>query len=417
MGVTGQSRRWDTSYEWKAVLLLGLGFGLVGLDRWILQPLFPFIAADLGLEEGDAGYLAGVLGVLWGVFAIFSGRLSDKIGHRRILIPAILLFSLLSGLSGMAQSLVALAMIRALMGAMEGTYCPTSFTAVAAASKPARRGFNQGLQQSGFALLGLALGPIIATQLLRVVPDWRWVFWIVAVPGFIVGVLLFLVLREPRDTQGGDLIGATGEGGRWLEILRTRNILVCMLALLCAMSCVFVLSAMVPVYLVSVLELTPTEMGVVTSAIGFGGFVGQFGWPGLSDRFGRKPLAILGFVMATVSVVWFAGTGASIPALFVALFVVSFFCLGNIALITGPIATESAPAGLISSSIGFVVGAGEIFGGGVAPIIAGGVANAFGLPNVLWVAFAGVTLGIVVCFFLEETAPIRKASEEPGPVA
>ena len=87
-----------------------------------------------------------------------------------------------------------------------------------------------------------------------------------------------------------------------------------MLALFCAMSCVFVLSAMVPMYLVNVLQLTPAQMGVVTSAIGFGGFFGQFGWPGLSDRFGRKPLAILGFVGATASVWWFANTGASVVA-------------------------------------------------------------------------------------------------------
>ena len=165
--------------------------------------------ADLGLADGDAGRLAGILGISWGVLAIFSGRLSDAIGHRKVLIPAILLFSLLSGVSGLAQGLTALILIRALMGAMEGTYCPTSFTAVAAASKPARRGFNQGLQQSGFALLGLALGPIIAIQLLNVVPSWRWVFWIVAIPGFVVGLLLFFTLREPKDTQAGALIGAT----------------------------------------------------------------------------------------------------------------------------------------------------------------------------------------------------------------
>ena len=334
---------WDTSYEWKAVALLGIGFGLVGLDRWIIAPLFPFIAQDLGLAEGEIGRLAGILGVLWGVFAIFSGRLSDKIGHRKVLIPAILLFSLMSGLSGMVSGLTAMILIRALMGAMEGTYCPTSFTAVAAASKPERRGFNQGLQQSGFALLGLALGPLIATQLLNVVPSWRWVFWIVAIPGFVVGILLFLVLREPKDTQGGRLIGATSASGAWIDVLKAPNIIVCMAALLCAMSCVFVLSAMVPVYLINVLQLTPAQMGVVTSAIGFGGFFGQFGWPGLSDRFGRKPLAILGFVGATLSVWWFAGIGAAVMPLFVALFVCSFFCLGNIALITGPIATESAP--------------------------------------------------------------------------
>lgn len=400
---------WDTGYEWKAVALLGVGFGLVGLDRWILAPLFPYIAQDLHLAEGHAGRLAGILGVLWGIFAIFSGNLSDKIGHRKILIPAILLFSLLSGLSGMAQGFAALLTIRAVMGAMEGTYCPTSFTAVAAASKPSRRGFNQGLQQSGFALFGLALGPLIATQLLTVVPSWRWVFWIVAIPGFVIGLLLFLVLREPKDTQAGKLIGATETTASWASVLRVPNILVCMLALLCAMSGVFVLSAMVPVYLVNVLKLSAAEMGVVTSAIGFGGFLGQFGWPGLSDRFGRKPLAILGFVGATIAVWWFARTGASVLPLFVALFVCSFFCLGNIALITGPIATESAPPGLLSSGIGVVVGAGEIFGGGIAPYIAGGIADAYGLPSVLTVALVGVALGIFVCFALRETAPSKVA--------
>ena len=396
---------WDTSYEWRTVALLGIGFGLVGLDRWIIASLFPAMAADLGLPEGEIGRLAGILGILWGVFAIFSGRLSDQIGHRKVLIPAIVLFSLMSGFSGLVQGLVTLVWIRAIMGAMEGTYCPTSFTAVAAASKPERRGFNQGLQQSGFALMGFALGPIIATQLLNVVPSWRWVFWICAIPGFVVGVMLYFHLREPKDTQAGALIGATQASGAWLDVLKTPNIVVCMVALLCAMACVFVLGAMVPVYLTNALQLAPTDVGLVASALGFGGFLGQFGWPGLSDRFGRKPLAILGFVGATLSVWWFASTGAAVLPLFVALFVCSFFCLGNVALITGPIATESAPRGLISAAIGVVVGAGEIFGGGVAPIIAGNVTDRFGLPAALNVALAGVALGIVVCLFLRETAP------------
>jgi len=410
MSTTGTSARWDTSYEWKTVALLGVGFGLVGLDRWIIASLFPAMAADLGLPEGEIGRLAGILGVLWGLFAIFSGRLSDAIGHRKVLIPAIILFSLMSGFSGMVQGLVTLVWIRAIMGAMEGTYCPTSFTAVAAASRPERRGFNQGLQQSGFALMGFALGPIIATQLLQVVPSWRWVFWICAIPGFVVGVLLYFHLREPKDTQAGALIGATQASGSWLDVLKTPNIVVCMIALLCAMACVFVLGAMVPIYLTNALQLAPTDVGLVASALGFGGFLGQFGWPGLSDRFGRKPLAILGFIGATLAVWWFANTGAATLPLFVALFVCSFFCLGNVALITGPIATESAPRGLISSAIGVVVGAGEIFGGGVAPIIAGGVTDRFGLPSALNVALAGVALGIVVCFFLRETAPSKTSA-------
>jgi MFS family permease len=412
------NKTWDTVYEWKVVTLLGLGFGLVGLDRWIIAPLFPAMAEDLGLDYQAIGNLVGVLGLTWGVFAIFSGRLSDKIGHRKVLIPAILAFSLLSGFSGMATGLVSLIVIRALMGAMEGSYCPTSFTAVAAASLPRRRGFNQGLQQSGFALLGLGLGPIIATQLLLVVPSWRWVFWIVAIPGFVIGALLYFVLREPAQTQGGALIGAAPEAGApagsWVEVLKSRNIVLCMLALFCAMSCVFVLSALVPNYLVDYLQLTTAQMGIVTSALGFGGFFGQFGVPGLSDIFGRKLMAIVGFIGAAVSLWIFSRTGADPVLLFIGLFVVSFFCLGNVALITGPIATEAAPAGLISSAIGIVVGSGEIFGGGVAPSIAGYIANNYGIENVLYVALTGVTLGIVVSLFLRETSPRKIALREPG---
>ena len=52
-----------------------------------------------------------------------------------------------------------------------------------------------------------------------------------------------------------------------------------------------------------------------------------------------------------------------------------------------------------------VVGAGEIFGGGVAPIIAGAVAQNYGIQNILWVAMSGVVLGIFVSVFLHETAP------------
>jgi MFS family permease len=143
--------------------LLGIGFGLVGLDRWIIASLFPAMAADLGLPEGEIGRLAGILGVLWGVFAIFSGRLSDAIGHRKVLIPAIILFSLMSGFSGMVQGLVTLVWIRAIMGAMERNCRQASLPS------PPHRDPSVRLHQNlrAVSLMGFALFPIIATQLLR----------------------------------------------------------------------------------------------------------------------------------------------------------------------------------------------------------------------------------------------------------
>src|SRR6185369_12076714 len=229
----------------------------------------------------------------------------------------------------------------------------------------------------------------------------------VAIPGFIVGTLLFFVLREPRDTQGAAAVGAVSSASNagYAQVLGNRNIVLCMLGLICAMSCIFVLGGMLPVYLTDYLKLTPQQMGFVTSALGFGGFVGQFGVPGISDKLGRKPTAALSFLGAAATVWIFMGIGADPNTLFIVLFFLSFFSLGNVALITGPIATESAPAGLISSAIGIVVGTGEIFGGGIAPSIGGAIAQNSGIQNILWMPFVGVALGAVVSLFLKETAP------------
>ena len=428
--------RWDTDYEWKVVLLLALGFGLVGMDRFVINALWPTIAAETGLDPGAIGNLAGLTAVAWGTFAIVFGRLADRWGHRKILLWSIVLFSLLGGVTGLASGMVFFIVVRTTLGLMEGAYTPTSFAAVAVASKPSRRGLNQGLQQCGVSLLGLALAPIIATQMLNAGLSWRMVFILIALPGFVVVAFLFKVLKEPQDTQGAVALGVIEDSSApkvgllsgYLGPLKSYNIVVCTIALLGAMCGLFTLAAMVPLYLQLDIELNLAQMGIVTAAIGFGGFFGQFSWPGLSDKIGRKPVCIVGFAAAAVSVYWFIQVGSGIGALFFPLFLASYFCFGNIALITGPIATESAPVGMVAGSIGLVVGIGEIFGGGLGPIMGSFVIPNYGFVGPLYVALIGMVIGFVASMFLKETAPIKMgvgasqmaghpAIEEIGPVA
>jgi len=399
-----KDQSWDSSYEWKAVTLLTLGFGLVGLDRWIIAPLLPTMSRDLHLNYQDAGNIIAVLGLAWGVFAIIGGGLSDRIGRKKVLIPAMVAFSLLSGFSGMANGLVSLLLIRAVMGVSEGTFCPTSFATTNDASKPARRGLNMGIQQSTFPLFGLAFGPIVATQLLRFI-TWRWVFVLVAVPGLILAVLLAITIREPPSLGTTDHV----QRAPMSEMLRHRNVPLAMLALFCAMAGIFTLSALVPSYLADYLKLGNTEQGLVTSAIGFGGFLGQLVLPGVSDVMGRKNVTVLSFILGAVFVYAFAQS-VTLGALFATLLVGCFFCFGLLGLITGPIAAEAAPLGLISSTTGIIVGSGEIFGGGVAPIIAGRVAQSFGIQHTLTMALVALIIGVLVTAFLRETAPRRLAA-------
>jgi len=400
----------DSSYEWKVVALLTLGFGLVGLDRWIIAPLFPAMMKDLHLNYQDLGNIVGALGLAWGVFAVLAGGLSDRIGRRRVLIPAMVGFSLLSGLSGFATGLVSLLLIRGVMGMMEGSFCPTSFATTNDASKPSRRGFNLGLQQCTFPLFGLALGPILATQLLEVT-SWRWIFVLVAVPGLILAVLLTRTVREPAS------IGAASAAERapLSELLKHRNVYLSMFTLLCAMSGIFTISAMVPNYLVDYLHMSNAQMGFVTSAIGFGGCCGQVILTGISDLIGRKVSLLFGFAVAAAFLYAFAQTGSNPASLFALLFGSCFCCFGLLGLITGPIAAEAAPAGLVSSTAGIIIGSGEIFGGGVAPSLAGGIAQHYGIQHTLTMALVGLLLGTVGSLFLEETAP-RKLLGKSGSV-
>jgi MFS family permease len=161
------AKSWDPSYEWKAILTLSLAFGLVGLDRFILPPLFPAMMKDLHLNYQDLGNLVGALGIAWGVSAIVIGGLSDRLGRRRVLVPAVVLFSLLSVFSGMATGLISLLFMRAIMGVAEGAVAPTGVAAAVEASHPARRGMNNGIFQCSIALFGSGIGPILATQLLE----------------------------------------------------------------------------------------------------------------------------------------------------------------------------------------------------------------------------------------------------------
>jgi MFS family permease len=94
-----------------AAALLSFGLGLVGIDRFMIMPLFHVMMTDLHLDYQDLGHITGVLAVAWGISATFMGDLSDRVGHRRVILPAIIMFSLLAALSGLATGVGSLILI------------------------------------------------------------------------------------------------------------------------------------------------------------------------------------------------------------------------------------------------------------------------------------------------------------------
>lgn len=380
----------DKYYELKVMTLLSLGFGMVGIDRYIIYPLFPLIAKDLGLNYQHLGLISAVLALTWGTAAIFAGRWSDRYGEKAVLIPSVIVFSLLVMVSGWASSLASLLLIRGLMGIAEGAYVPASVMAGTRVSDPSRVGLSVGIQQMSAALLGPGLTPILATQLLMVVPSWHWVFAIVAIPGFILAYLLARVLKptKPLARVVTSKEAKPSVMASWKELLGFRNVRVNAVVMVCWLSCLMSLATLLPSYLTDHLHLSMTQMGTVLSASGVGGVLGVLLLPALSDRVSRKGLIVVSSFLQVVALWIFSKTGAEPVMLFILLMAVSFFCAGIIAITMGPMTSASVPAHLASSATGVVIGCGEILGGAAAPALAGFMVLRTGID--MLPVFAGV---------------------------
>ncbi len=399
------SKKWDTAYEVKAVVLLSLGFGLVGLDRNMILPMFPTIMKALHLSYQNLGEITGILAIFWGIAALFTGRLSDLIGRRKVVLGSIVAFSLLVGVSGLATGLLTLLMVRALMGMPDGAYTSPSIIATLEASKPSRHGLNMGIEQMMQPLIGLALAPIVVTQLLATV-SWRWIFLMVTPFGLVVALLLYFVLRPPAAFAGTQHTAVHDTSmHQWRDLFKYRNIIHNMVGMLCWLICLTVMSAMLPSYLTDYLHLSLRQMGFVLSAIGFGGTAGCVVMPWISDRIGRKAMMLISAAAAAAALAAFMKTGPSPVILFALLFATHFFNFSLITLTVGPISAESVPEKMMAAASGLVICTGELFGGGLSPVIAGFVAQHFGIQNILPLAMSGLIAGFINCCFLRETAP------------
>ncbi len=386
--------------EFKAVAILSLGFGLVGIDRFLISTMYPAIAADLHLGYGDIGTITGALAIAWGLAALVMGNRADRIGHRKVLVGSLVVFSLLIGASGLAAGLAGLVLVRVVMGFADGAFTPASIAATVKVSPPEHAGRNVGFQQTMLVLFGLGLSPLLVGFLIREGVDWRYIFLIFTIPGLIVAWATWRIIpesveaREPRSSLAD-----------WASVLRHRNIWLLMGGMFCWLTCLITTSAFLPSYLIDHLKLPPVAMGIVMSAIGFGAMAGTILLSTLSDKIGRRPVMVIGSVGALAGLILLGSIGTSVPLLFACLFAIHFCNNALITLTVGPIATETVPVALMTTASGMVIAAGELLGGGLAPIIGGQVAEHFGIDCILWLPVLMMAVGIVLSLLLKETHP------------
>lgn len=405
----GAPARFSARYEFGLVVVFFFTWGAVFLDRMSVLYLAPFIAPDLKLTHADVGLLASSLAVAWAVSSLVFGAVSDRFGRRPVLVPAVFAFSLLSWLSGIARSFGQLFSVRTLMGVAEGPTWSTITATIEESSLPARRGRNVGVVVSAAALVGLALAPILTTQI-AARWGWRAACFVAGVPGLVLGIILWKFVREPGESAAHPHPKPSLAG--YLSLLRYRNMLLCCLGSAGFMTWLWVMSAFAPLYITEVNKDSATFAGLILAASGLGAFLWGLLLPWLSDYTGRKPaLLVVALVSAAVPLTYQMPFLISHPWLMaIAGFVANGGqCIAALTLVVIP--TESVPPQFAATAIGLATLVGEIIGGTVAPAVSGAIADRHGLGSSLWIAAAGALIVCVAALFIRETAPSRIGSK------
>jgi MFS family permease len=303
-----------------------------------------------------------------------------------------------------------------MMGAAEGAFLPASIAATIEASNPVRRGLNFAIQQNGVPVIGLGLGPILATQLLTILPSWRWVFVLLALPGLIVAFLLHLVLRDPILPLS-EIPEQQPLNGRWLEVFRYRNVPLGALIMAGTAASLSIVLLMTPSYLMtSSIHLSLKQMGFVMSGMGIGGALGGALLSGLSDLLGRRVVLIAGCSFACLFLAAFIRSDGDATASFVWLLLLAACGFSVIYITIGPVAMESVPAEISVTAIGIIGGIGELFGGGLAPIAAGQLAQRLGVNKVYILALAVQLAALLAALFVEHTPRHTRTPPKAHPI-
>jgi predicted MFS family arabinose efflux permease len=388
-------------YERTLVAILFFTWGTVFLDRMSPLYLAPYFAPEFHLSHAQIGTLASVLAITWAASTFFFGALSDRVGRRRLLIPAVFVFSILSWMTGLAHSFHQLLWIRGLMGLAEGPTWSIMTALIEESSDAKRRGRNIGFVVSAAALVGLAAAPVLTTQ---VAARWGWrsAFFLAGVPGFLMGALIWKFVKEPVPVESETREKLTLRD--YVSILRYRNMWLCCLGTTGFMSWLFALNVFAPLYITEVAHEPATTAGLLLGASGLGSFFLGFLLPSLSDRIGRRPILLFSAaVSAVIPLAFLVPMLYVYPFLLAAIVFVANSGQGMASLLMVLVPTESVPPQFRATSIGLATLVGEIFGATAAPIVVGNLAEKYGLSLSMWMAAGGSAVVFLVALFLRET--------------
>jgi MFS family permease len=361
-----------------ALALLMLAGAVNYVDRVTLSVAAPMISAQLHLKAGAMGVLLSAF--LW-TYALAqwpAGALIDRLGPRRLLGGALVLWSAAQAATGLAAGLPQLVTARMCLGLGEAPQFPVGARVVRSWFSQARRGLATGAFNSA-STLGPAIAPPIVTALMLSF-GWRGAFVATGAAGLVAAALWIGLYRDQAPPDGG----GAAPSMRFADLpalLRAPTLWAMAAGNLGSGYMTWFYAAWLPSYLASERHFSLPQVGWAAAVPYLFGFAGSLtgGWAcdrlaaaGLTPLASRKAPIVAGLAagavctgLALLPPEGASGGGWALAAICGALFSANVATAAIWAL-----AVAAAPARFVAS-VGAVQNFGGLVGGALAPIVTG----------------------------------------------
>lgn len=179
-------------------IAVSLGIFMNVLDTTITNVAIPTIAGNMGVSSDQGTWVITSFAVSTAIVLPLTGWLARRFGEVRLFITSTFLFIITSLLCGLATSLPMLVFFRVLQGAVAGPMIPLSQSLLLANYPDAKKGFATGLWAMT-AVAAPVLGPILGGYITDNY-SWPWIFYINLPAGAFAMYFTWHVLQK-RETK------------------------------------------------------------------------------------------------------------------------------------------------------------------------------------------------------------------------
>lgn len=189
----------DAPFGWWPAIAIALVAFIDRVEINLIAGALPKIQDHFGFSDTMAGAIPTAASIAAAVLLLPAGRLADRAPRVATVVVVVLTWSLFSVLSGLATTFAMFFLVRIAIGAAGQLYNPPASSLIADYYPNASRGKAFGFERAGY-YMGLPAGVIIGGAVAEAL-DWRAVFFIAAVPGVVIAILMATV-KEPLRGLG-----------------------------------------------------------------------------------------------------------------------------------------------------------------------------------------------------------------------